>query len=185
MKAPPGKDGGGVCVLLMYKCFSPLRAVYQKAVKERDTKSTDECLRDRCVKWPWYITLSFKAGAMKISVVLSWHTKCACVWMYVFVVYKLYLIATFPRISRCFTGLIALEYKCLYRSCAYNLLLFFLICYPFVCMYYMKMCIHEFNLLQFKYVLEIYNVNALTTAPWANTLLFSITKVFVLIIFPK
>lgn len=49
------------CVSSSCKGFIPLRAVYQSAVK-RDTKSTDECLRDRCVKWPWYITFSFKAA---------------------------------------------------------------------------------------------------------------------------
>lgn len=33
MKGPPDNSAGGVCVLL-WKGFSPLRAVYQKAVKE-------------------------------------------------------------------------------------------------------------------------------------------------------
>lgn len=53
-----------------WKCLSPSRAVDQTAVKERNAESTDECLRDRCLKWPWYITLSFRDGAMKISGVL-------------------------------------------------------------------------------------------------------------------
>lgn len=64
-------EGSTWLVIVLVECvssckgFSPLRAVYQKAVK-RDAKSTDECLRDRCVKWPWYITFSFKAAAKKI-----------------------------------------------------------------------------------------------------------------------
>lgn len=56
--------------LSTWKCLNPSRAVDQTAVKERNAESTDECLRDRCLKWPWYITLSFRDGAMKISGVL-------------------------------------------------------------------------------------------------------------------
>lgn len=46
-ETPPREDGGGVRSLLRE---SPSRAVDQTAVKERNAESTDECLRDRCLK---------------------------------------------------------------------------------------------------------------------------------------
>lgn len=79
-ETPPGEDGSGVCSLYVK---GPEPTESRRSVKERNAESADECLRDRCLKWPWYITLSFMGQWRLVA-------SCCSVCSYAFTLYDLY-----------------------------------------------------------------------------------------------